>query len=76
MELRDNQLRDINNQLKVIHEKTVPVEDFYYLKEEIAKKDTRIKRLEEINEFFTDLQEENNLYNNSDQTPPFKLDKE
>ncbi len=77
LELRNNQLKDINNQLNVMHEKTVPVEDFYYLKEELAKKDTRIKRLEEINEFFTDLQEENNYYNNnSSQTPPFKLDKE
>ena len=49
---------------------------FYYLKEELNKKDNKIKRLEEINEFFNELQEENEYYNsNKEQTPPFKLDK-
>lgn len=76
LEIRDNQLKDINNQLQVIQEKTVPLEEFYHIKEELTKKDNKIKRLEEINEFFTDLQEENNYYNNSEQTPPFRLDKD
>ncbi|MCF0226597.1 MAG: glycosyl transferase [Methanobrevibacter sp.] len=76
LESRDAQISNITNQLKIIQEKSVPIEDFYYLKEELNKKDNKIKRLEEINEFFNELQEENEYYNsNKEQTPPFKLDK-
>ena len=76
LESRDAQISNITNQLKIIQEKSVPIEDFYYLKEELNKRDNKIKRLEEINEFFNELQEENEYYNsNKEQTPPFKLDK-
>lgn len=76
LEIRDNQLNEFNRQLEMIREQSVPIEEFYNLKEELTKRDNKIKRLEEINEFFNELQEENEYYNdNAPETPPFRLDK-
>ncbi|MDO5848321.1 MAG: glycosyl transferase [Methanobrevibacter sp.] len=77
IEIRDNQIREINNQLNMIKDQSVPIEEYYRLKEELTKKDNKIKRLEEINEFFNELQEENEYYSsNAPETPPFRLDKQ
>lgn len=75
LEIRDNQLKEVNNQLDMVRDQSVPVEEYYNLKEELTKKDNKIKRLEEINEFFNELQEENEYYtSNEPETPPFRLD--
>lgn len=49
IELRDNQIKEISNRLEMIKEQSVPIEEYYNLREEIAKRDNKIKRLEEIN---------------------------
>lgn len=77
LEIRDNQLKEINTQLDMVRNQSVPVEEYYNLKEELTKKENKIKRLEEINEFFNELQEENEYYSsNEPETPPFRLDKQ
>ena len=38
-------------------------------------KEDKIKRLEELNNFFNDLQEEQKAYETHDKTPPFRLEK-
>lgn len=77
LEIRDNQLKEVNNQLDMVRDQSVPVEEYYNLKEELTKKDNKIKRLEEINEFFNELQEENEYYtSNEPETPPFRLDRQ
>lgn len=76
IELRDNQIKEISNRLEMIKEQSVPIEEYYNLREEIAKRDNKIKRLEEINEFFNELKEEDEYYSsNAPETPPFRLDK-
>ena len=39
------------------------------------KKEGKIKRLEEINAFFNELQEEQEAYETQEITPPFRLEK-
>lgn len=76
LEIKNNQLNQINNQFDMVREQSVPIEEYYHLKEELAKRDNKIKRLEEINEFFNELQDEKEYYTqNSSETPPFRLDK-
>lgn len=76
LEIKNNQLNQINHQLDMIKEQSVPIEEYYHLKEELTKRDNKIKRLEEINEFFNELQEEKEFYStNAPDTPPFRLDK-
>jgi len=69
---------DINsrdNELKYLKQQTVPREDFLNLKNELNRKNDKIKRLEEINTFFNELQEEQEAYDTIERTPPFRLEK-
>ena len=56
-------------------ESTIPKEDYISLQKELSSRDDKIKRLEEINNFFNELQEEQEAYETMDRTPPFRLEK-
>ena len=69
---------DINvrdNELKYLREHTIPREDYINLQNELNRKNDKIKRLEEINAFFNELQEEQESYETQERTPPFRLEK-
>ena len=70
-----NELTAKDNELRYLKEQTVPREDFINLKNELTRKNDKIKRLEEINTFFNELQEEQEAYETQEQTPPFRLEK-
>lgn len=64
-----------DNELKYLREQTVSREEFINLQNELIRKNDKIKRLEEINAFFNELQEEQESYDSYERTPPFKLEK-
>ena len=70
-----NEITAKDNELKFIREQTVSREDFINLQNELLRKNDKIKRLEEINAFFNELQEEQETYDTYERTPPFKLEK-
>ena len=70
-----NQINDREKEIIFIKEQTVPREDYLRLQNELQRKEDKIKRLEEINEFFNDLKEEQESYETLDDTPPFRLEK-
>ena len=64
-----------DNELKYLKEQTIPKEDYIQLQNELNRKNDKIKRLEEINAFFNELQEEQEAYDTVEVTPPFRLEK-
>ena len=64
-----------DSELKYLREQTIPKEDYIKLQNELNRKNDKIKRLEEINTFFNELQEEQEAYETMDSTPPFRLEK-
>lgn len=70
-----NEISSRENELRFLKEQTVPREDYLKLQNELTKKDGKIKRLEEINAFFNELQEEQEAYETQETTPPFRLEK-
>lgn len=64
-----------DNEIRYLREQTVSREDFMRLQHELQRKEDKIKRLEEINNFFNDLQEEQDAYDTQERTPPFRLEK-
>ena len=64
-----------DNELRYLREQTVSREDFMRLQSELQRKEDKIKRLEEINSFFNELQEEQDAYDTQERTPPFRLEK-
>ena len=64
-----------DNELRHLKEQTVPREDYINLQNELTRKNDKIKRLEEINTFFNELQEEQDAYETPEATPPFRLEK-
>lgn len=75
LEIKNQQISEKDNELNIIKEKSIPKDQYFHLKEELSKKDNKIRRLEEINEFFNELQEEKESFNTHDDIPPFRLDK-
>lgn len=75
IEIKNKEISEIHNQLNLLKEKSVSKQDYFLLKEELVKKDSKIKRLEEINEFFNELREEEQAFNTQEDVPPFRLDK-
>lgn len=76
--LQNQMQREINakdNEIRYIKEQTVSRDDYMRLQEELRRKDDKIKRLEEINNFFNDLQDEQKAFETQDKTPPFRLEK-
>ncbi|WP_405306313.1 glycosyl transferase [Methanobrevibacter sp.] len=63
------------SELRYLKEQTVSREDYLRLQNELQRKDDKIKRLEEINAFFNELQEEQEAYETQENTPPFRLEK-
>ena len=63
------------SELRYLKEQTVSREDYLRLQNELQRKDDKIKRLEEINAFFNELQEEQEAYETQETTPPFRLEK-
>ena len=61
--------------MSFLKESTVSRESYINLQKELSSRDDKIKRLEEINTFFTELQEEQEAYDTVEKTPPFKLEK-
>ena len=70
-----NEITTKDNELKYLKEQTVSREEFINLQNELIRKNDKIKRLEEINTFFNELQEEQEAYETMDSTPPFRLEK-
>ncbi|WP_295724417.1 hypothetical protein [uncultured Methanobrevibacter sp.] len=70
-----NEITTKDNELKYLKEQTVSREEFINLQNELIRKNDKIKRLEEINTFFNELQEEQDSYETIETTPPFKLEK-
>ena len=70
-----NEIIAKDNELKYLKEQTVSREEFINLQNELIRKNDKIKRLEEINAFFNELQEEQDSYETIEMTPPFKLEK-
>ena len=64
-----------DNEIRFIKEQTVSRDDYLRLQDELHRKNDKIKRLEEINNFFNDLQEEQKAYETQERTPPFRLEK-
>ena len=64
-----------DNELQHLRDNTVPREDYINLQNELRRKEDRIKRLEEINDFFNELQEEEDSFETQEVLPPFKLEK-
>lgn len=71
---KDNYI-NLQKELSFLRESTIPKEDYISLQKELSSRDDKIKRLEEINNFFNELQEEQEAYETMDRTPPFKLEK-
>ena len=63
------------SELRYLKEQSVSREDYLRLQSELQRKEDKIKRLEEINAFFNELQEEQEAYETPETTPPFKLEK-
>ncbi len=70
-----NEIIAKDNELRYLKEQTVSREEFINLQNELIRKNDKIKRLEEINAFFNELQEEQDSYETIEMTPPFKLEK-
>jgi chromosome segregation ATPase len=70
-----NEIIAKDNELKYLREQTVSREEYINLQNELIRKNDKIKRLEEINAFFNELQEEQDSYETIETTPPFKLEK-
>lgn len=71
---KDNYIT-LQKELSFLRESTIPKEDYITLQKELSSRDDKIKRLEEINNFFNELQEEQEAYETMDRTPPFRLEK-
>jgi len=71
----ESELNARESELRYIKEQTVSREDYLRLQSELQRKEDKIKRLEEINNFFNDLQEEQEAYETQERTPPFRLEK-
>ena len=71
---KDNYI-NLQKELSFLMESTIPKEDYISLQKELSSRDDKIKRLEEINNFFNELQEEQEAYETMDRTPPFRLEK-
>ena len=71
---KDNYI-NLQKELSFLRESTIPKEDYISLQKELSSRDDKIKRLEEINNFFSELQEEQEAYETMDRTPPFRLEK-
>lgn len=71
---KDNYI-NLQKELSFLSESTIPKEDYISLQKELSSRDDKIKRLEEINNFFNELQEEQEAYETMDRTPPFRLEK-
>jgi chromosome segregation ATPase len=70
-----NEIVSKDNELRYLREQTVSREEYLRLQNELQRKEDKIKRLEEINDFFNDLQEEQAAYETQERTPPFRLEK-
>ena len=71
---KDNYI-NLQKELSFLRESNIPKEDYISLQKELSSRDDKIKRLEEINNFFNELQEEQEAYETMDRTPPFRLEK-
>ena len=71
---KDNYI-NLQKELSFLRESTIPKVDYISLQKELSSRDDIIKRLEEINNFFNELQEEQEAYETMDRTPPFRLEK-
>jgi chromosome segregation ATPase len=71
----ESEINTKDNEIRYLKEHTVDREDYLNLQHELQRKEDKIKRLEEINNFFNDLQEEQDAYDTQEKTPPFRLEK-
>ena len=71
----ESEITSKDNELRYLKEQSVPKEDYLILQNELSRKNDMVKRLEEINTFFNELQEEQEAYETMERTPPFRLEK-
>lgn len=71
----ESELASKNTQIEYLKQQTVPREEYLNLQNELNRKNDKIKRLEEINSFFNELQEQQEAYDTIERTPPFRLEK-
>ena len=64
-----------DNELKFLKQQSISREEYLNLQNELNRKNDKIRRLEEINNFFNELQEEQEAYDTIERTPPFRLEK-
>ena len=64
-----------DNEIRYLRDNTVSREEYIRLQHELQRKEDKIKRLEEINDFFNDLRDEQEAYETQESTPPFRLEK-
>ena len=70
-----SEINSVESELRFVKEQSVSREDYMRLQSELQRKEDKIKRLEEINAFFNELQEEQEAYETQERTPPFRLEK-
>ncbi|MBR0271203.1 MAG: hypothetical protein IJQ68_04320 [Methanobrevibacter sp.] len=70
-----NEIVAKDNELKYLRDQTVSREEYINLQNELIRKNDKIKRLEEINAFFNELQEEQESFETIERTPPFRFEK-
>jgi hypothetical protein len=71
----ESEINTRDNELKYLKEQTISREEYLKLQGELNRKNDKIKRLEEINTFFNELQEEQEAFDTVEKTPPFRLEK-
>ena len=75
LEAKNRELLLKENEFEVYKKQAITKDEFLDLQQQLSRKDDKIRRLEEINEFFTDLQHESQSFNTPEKIPPFRLDR-
>lgn len=74
LEHKNKEIYEKKNELDLLKEKSISKDKYFQLKSELARKEDKIKRLEEVNEFFSNLKRES-AYSYYEDLPPAKLRK-
>lgn len=75
LEAKNRELLLKENEFEVFRKQAITKDEFLDLQQQLSRKNDKIRRLEEINEFFTDLQHESQSFNTPEKIPPFRLDR-
>lgn len=76
LEDKNNEIIIKENELNLLRNQSISKEDYFELQNELTRKDEKIRRLEEINEFYSEIQSDTQSFNTIEKVPPFRLEKE